>query len=104
MHHRFSMLAARVTSDVEAFRREFTHPLLLWTAESKTRTWQLQWMTDRGTGEPRPTARDPLVFEVKKGPHLPEDPAVSIGRTFNNDVVLDDPTVSRVHAFLRRDS
>jgi hypothetical protein len=105
MHYRFSVLAARLLADADAFRRDFPHPLLVWTVESNTRTWQLQWMTDRGTGEGRPTARDPLVLEVKKG----VDPSngfamgVTVGRTANNDVVIDDPTVSRFHAWFRRD-
>jgi hypothetical protein len=105
MHYRYSVLAARLLADPAKFHREFACPLLMWAVESSTRTWQLQWLTDRGTGDPRPSARDPVLFEVKKGdkPSNAFALGVTLGRTPNNDVVIDDPTVSRFHAYFQQD-
>jgi len=105
MNLRFSVIAAQLLADPIAFRRRITCLLLLWQVEPTKPSPALLWVTDRGTGQQRPTARDPMVLEVKK-PLKPLNGfamGVTVGRTHNNDVVIDDSTVSRFHAYFRQD-
>ena len=41
------------------------------------------------------------IYPLAKKPHAPFPDMITIGRTPNNDVVLKDATVSRLHAFFR---
>jgi hypothetical protein len=105
MNLRFSVIAAQLLADPLAFRRRITSPLLLWQVGQCNRSTALLWVTDRGTGQVRPTVRDPMVLEVKKAlkPRNGFAMGVTIGRTHNNDVVIEDSTVSRFHAYFRQD-
>jgi pSer/pThr/pTyr-binding forkhead associated (FHA) protein len=49
----------------------------------------------------RPSGRPFLILEGKRHINLAE-PAVSIGRALDNDVIIEDPRVSRHHAQLRQ--
>src|SRR5687768_10390090 len=53
----------------------------------------------------RPTAGDPLVFEIAKGTSKFNAFAmgVTVGRTTGNDIVIPDPSVSRFHAYFQQD-
>ncbi|MHB8874781.1 MAG: FHA domain-containing protein [Myxococcaceae bacterium] len=105
MNLRFSVIAAQLLADPIAFRRRITSPLLLWQVGSSKPSTALLWVTDRGTGQARPTVRDPMVLEVKKAlkPRNGFAMGVTVGRTQNNDVIIDDATVSRFHAYFRQD-
>ena len=43
------------------------------------------------------------VYPLAKKPGASFPDRITIGRTSNNDIVIDDPSVSRLHAYLRRD-
>ncbi|RMH38915.1 MAG: FHA domain-containing protein [Deltaproteobacteria bacterium] len=51
----------------------------------------------------RPAGRPRLaVFPLEKKPGAPFSDMITVGRTGNNDVVLNDVTVSRFHAYFKR--
>jgi hypothetical protein len=47
---------------------------------------------------------EPLVFPVVKNQENAFGRGITVGRTGNNDVVLDDGTVSRFHAWFQRET
>lgn len=59
--------------------------------------------TVTNAGPPTLGAHEPVVFPVVKSRTNAFGRGVTVGRTGNNDVVLDDGSVSRFHAWLARD-
>jgi FHA domain-containing protein len=55
----------------------------------------------RGTLKPSPAAPDLEIIEISKAPGNPYPDRISVGRARNCDVVLRDPSVSKLHAHLR---
>ena len=47
---------------------------------------------------------EPIVFPIVKNQENAFGRGITVGRTGNNDVVLDDGTVSRFHAWFQRES
>jgi len=83
-----------------------TVPGLLWEAPATTMTDSEHWeMTDAGQAMMRPRAGEPLIFMVEKGPatNNPFAMGVTVGRVESNDIVVDDGSVSRFHAWLQKD-
>ena len=81
-------------------------PGLLWEAPPTAMTDSGHWeMTDAGQAMKRPRTGEPLVFMVEKGTatNNPFAMGVTVGRVESNDVVVDDGSVSRFHAWLQRD-
>lgn len=82
-------------------------PALLWEAPPGATTEGGHWeMTDAGNMLTRPRAGEPLAFLVEKSANTASNPfamGVTIGRVESNDVVLDDGSVSRFHAWLQKD-
>lgn len=107
MGERFSDLTARYRSSPETMRRELADPVLVWEAappEEQKMEGDLIWKT--APGHKRKTGgKDPLVFQLKKG--LLKKNAfgigVTLGRTNNNDLVIDDASVSRFHCWFQID-
>lgn len=83
-----------------------TVPGLVWEAPTTKLTGSGHWeMTDAGQAMMRPRAGEPLIFMVEKGSatNNPFAMGVTVGRVESNDVVVDDGSVSRFHAWLQRD-
>ena len=82
-------------------------PGLVWEAPPTKLPDSGHWeMTDAGQAMMRPRAGEPLVFLVEKSATTTNNPfamGVTIGRVESNDVVVDDGSVSRFHAWLQRD-
>ena len=107
MGERLSALAARFQIAPKVVLAELTHPLLVWAsapAEAQKLEGDLIWKTDPGI-KVRRSAHDPLVFVLKKQPGISNAFAlgITVGRTGNNDIELDDPSVSRFHAWFQID-
>jgi hypothetical protein len=82
--------------------RALAVPVLLW--ESISRKTGDALATLPGVGATRPAAGEPLVFEVRKSLGMMNAIIeVSVGRPPNNDLVIDDESVSRFHAVFKRD-
>lgn len=59
--------------------------------------------TVTNAGPPTLGANEPVVFPVLKSRTNAFGRGITVGRTGNNDVVLDDGSVSRFHAWIARD-
>ena len=83
-----------------------TVPALVWEAPPTKLTDAGHWeMTDAGQAMKRPRTGEPLIFLVEKGTSTnnPFAMGVTVGRVESNDIVVDDGSVSRFHAWLQRD-
>ena len=103
MLHRLSTLASQLLVDREALLRTLDCPVLVWEAvpampASVART---EGLTQTGR-RPQARAMEPLVFEVRQRPRGgPSE--VTVGRSPECDIVLSEPTVSRMHARFRQE-
>ena len=97
--------ARRFLIDESATRQAHTFPVLIWESASPNEREPMLMQTRTGYFDRRPRAGDPLIFEVKKGASKTNAFAmgITIGRTENNDVPIDDDSVSRFHAWLEGD-
>lgn len=90
-------------TDEAKLRKEQAEPLLIWEMPGKEEH-QFLLGTQTGVITDKPRSGEPLVFEVKKSDKQNAFPmGVTIGRTDNNDIVIDDNSVSRFHAYLQKD-
>lgn len=66
---------------------------------------ELMWATQSGYVPQQPKGGDPLVFFLRKSGSRSNafGIGVTLGRTRNNDLTIDDPSVSRFHAYFQRD-
>ncbi|PZR04930.1 MAG: ABC transporter ATP-binding protein [Archangium gephyra] len=82
-------------------------PGLVWEAPpAANATEATPWdVTSAGQASSRPTSIDPLIFLVEKGTSTnnPFAMGVTVGRVESNDLVVDDGSVSRFHAWLQQD-
>lgn len=84
----------------------FPVPGLVWEAPPSGASEAGHWeATAAGQAPSRPTSADPLVFLVEKSGNTnnPFAMGVTIGRVESNDLVVDDASVSRFHAWLQQD-
>ncbi len=95
-------------SDKAGFAKKLTVPVLLWEANDALNPADEQWnrtesgISDRNT---RPRPGEPLVFELKKvaDKKNPFSMGVTLGRVDTNDIVIDDASISRFHAWFQDD-
>lgn len=81
-------------------------PSLVWEAPPTDAGVESSWqMTKTGSGLTRPTAGEAIVFTLEKAVSLvnPFPMGVTIGRVETNDVILEDGSVSRFHAWFQFD-
>ncbi|MBX7096784.1 MAG: FHA domain-containing protein [Myxococcaceae bacterium] len=80
-------------------------PKLVWTSTAEAPEDRYM-VTESGTRKRRPTASDPLVFELRKvqGKANPLTMGITVGRADTNDVVIDDVSISRFHAYFQQDA
>lgn len=99
-----SAYARQLSADRASFSALLDCPLLVWGAPSHADEAQL-FSTLTGPSLTRPSAAEPLVFLLRKSDSKSNAFAigVTVGRTENNDVVLDDNSVSRFHAYFLHD-
>ncbi|WP_224242553.1 FHA domain-containing protein [Hyalangium gracile] len=101
----FSMLTRTALRDPAGFIVQVRAPLLIWETPP-AQAHQLAWVTQPGSAPERSAASEPLIFEVRKGVHARPTGlgfGITVGRAANNDIMLDDPTVSRFHAAFQQD-
>ncbi len=101
---KFSVLASQFLDDPQAVRRAVCWPVLVWEEPPAAPGAIFTRRTEPGGVPRRPTAAEPLVLEVGRR-MLPFEPEhrISLGRTPENDIVVEDSTVSRIHASFRRE-
>ena len=95
-----SELVLRIRREPGA-RHTIECPVLLW--EAPATTGGEHWERTRGHTLSKPLAGDPKIFRVEKGVKANNAFAfgITLGRVDTNDLVIDDDSVSRFHAFLR---
>jgi hypothetical protein len=90
-----------------ARRKELDVPVLLWesphVSASKGQTLDL---TQTGPAGNLLFGGEPVVMPLRKGTSTTNAfvMGVTVGRTDNNDLVLNDPSVSRFHAYFMREA
>ncbi len=104
MADRLSELLRAQHLDPGASRRKPADVLLWWEAPRPKTSPELLWVTQTSYRLDAPGG-DPLVFRLEKqqGAKNAFALGVTLGRTPNNDVMVDDVSVSRFHAYFQRD-
>jgi pSer/pThr/pTyr-binding forkhead associated (FHA) protein len=64
---------------------------------------EYQFQTESGVGTPAPGKGAPYVLEVRKHKNNAFQRGITVGRTGNNDLIIDDGSVSRFHAWFQLD-
>lgn len=100
--HDVTRLGVKLLEDEAALTRTLLWPVLLWEAPPATKEAPLLLGTKRGERLTQPRAGKPLFFEVRKTAKNAFAEEIAVGRTANNDIAIDDNSVSRFHAYLLR--
>lgn len=96
--------ARRFITDPAGLRTAIDVPVLFWEAPPTDKP-DAAWMgTETGSSPIRPRAGEPLVLELRKGTAQgnPFAMGITVGRIDKNDLVVDDTSVSRFHAYFQR--
>lgn len=104
MLHRLSTLASRLLADRAALLRTLRWPVLVWESVPALPVSMLsraEGLTQAGR-KPQSRSVEPLVFEVRPRPRT-GSAEVTVGRSSECDIVLSEPTVSRIHARFREE-
>ena len=107
----FTFFATVRKHNAESFAKRFPEPMLLYLAtvatssDSKHATTHRMVVAElekkRGT-EASKAGLEQRVAAVKKTPRNPIASQISIGRGDDNDIVVEEPTVSKQHAFFEQ--
>jgi pSer/pThr/pTyr-binding forkhead associated (FHA) protein len=104
----FSDFARLYLADRANFAQRLSVPVLFWEAAEALNPPQEQWnRTESGVSArgARPRPGEPLVFELRKvtTKKNPFSMGVTLGRVDTNDIVIDDASISRFHAWFQND-
>jgi pSer/pThr/pTyr-binding forkhead associated (FHA) protein len=103
-------LASRFLGNRQGFAATLTAPALVWEGASSTtdedeREFRSQLTTAGPAPNPLETGETIVYFLQKDSRKQNAFPmAVTVGRLANNDIVLDQSSISRFHAYLQLDS
>lgn len=105
MGHRLSELIRSHYLDPKAWSPA---PVLVWhDAPPPRENPELLWVTQGNHRLDAPPAADPEILRVEKSSEAEKVNAfslgITLGRTPNNDVMIDDGSVSRFHAYFQQD-
>jgi pSer/pThr/pTyr-binding forkhead associated (FHA) protein len=102
----FSSYVRRFLSDRSAVVSELVNPVLLWEAAPDGKLEEPWLGTETGAHLLRPRRGEPVVFELKKKADKQNAFAmgVTVGRIDSNDIVIEDHSVSRFHAYFQKES
>lgn len=93
-------------SDQAAFKASVDYPVLLWQGTSQTgAAGNDVSATVVGITAARPRSGETLVYRVKNSPDksAPFVLGITLGRGRRNDLLIDDESISRFHAYFRHD-
>ncbi len=98
---------ARYAEDPKGLARALKYPVLLYEPAEEEDTErsisQRRFRTLSGVGSPEARAGIPVVLRVRKEKDNAFRRGVTLGRTSNNDIIIDDASVSRFHAWFQAD-
>jgi pSer/pThr/pTyr-binding forkhead associated (FHA) protein len=89
----------KMLEDEPRFVAQLKWPVLLWEAAPTNPEAPLMFATRAGERLTKPTASSAVFFEVKKSAKNAFAEEITVGRTGNNDIVIEDNSVSRFHAY-----
>ncbi len=103
MAFRFSVLASQFLYDRAVVLKSISWPVLVWESPPPRPDPHASLVrnTLSNIRLQRPVPAEPLVFELHK--HTPEVAEITLGRALECDVVIEDVTVSRLHACFHRE-
>ncbi len=102
----FSHYYRRYLTEPELLRKTLEGPLLYWETPATVQGDEVWMGTASGAQLKAPRAGEPVLFELKKFPGKANAFAmgVTVGRIDTNDVVIDDVSVSRFHAYFQKEA
>lgn len=100
---KFSVLASQFVRDRESVLKSVSWPVLVWESPPPRQDPHLRFAhsTVSNIRFQRPSLTEPLVLELRK--RTPESTEITLGRAPDCDVVIEDATVSRLHAVFRKE-
>jgi pSer/pThr/pTyr-binding forkhead associated (FHA) protein len=100
---RFSVLASQLLHDREAVLKAVSWPVLVWESPPPQKDPHLRFArsTLSNIQFSRPAISEPLVLELRQ--RTPKVEEVTLGRSPDCDIVIEDATVSRLHAVFRKE-
>ncbi len=102
---RLSAYAAQLKIDEAAARSLLRFPLLVWEDPGTLPAPTQGPRTVVGSKEIRRGLGEPAIYELRKAPDNSAGlTGITIGRTENNDIVIPDLSVSRLHGHFQRDA
>jgi len=107
MSESLTSYVTRYLDDPDALERSLRAPVLLFEPpedeDTETSISQRRFKTMSGVGKPILGMGEPIVLRVRKEKDNAFLRGVTLGRTSNNDMVIDDPSVSRFHSWFQVD-
>ena len=93
----------RYLNDPREFEKSLASPVLLFEARglADDSSAERELATGSGPGSPLVATGEPSVFLIKKRKDNAFPGGVTVGRTKNNDCVIDDASVSRFHCYFQ---
>lgn len=103
MELRFSVLASQFVRDRESVLKAVSWPVLVWESPPPRQDPHLRFAryTMSNIRVQLPAPAEPLVLELCK--RWPEHKEITLGRSPECDIVIEDATVSRLHAVFRKE-
>ncbi len=100
---RFSVLASQFIRDRESVLKTVFWPVLVWESPPPQQDPHLRFKrhTMSHLRFQRPPPTDSLILELRK--RAPERTEITLGRAPECDIVIEDATVSRLHAVFRKE-
>jgi hypothetical protein len=97
------VLASQFRYDREALLKAISWPVLVWESPPHRPDPHLGFArsTVSNIHSQRPSTSEPLVLELRK--RIPEEAEITLGRAPDCDIVIEDATVSRLHAVFRQE-
>ncbi len=98
----------RYLADPVGLEKDLKDPVLLYEPperdEEESTTGRRRLRTVSGVAGPLEFGGEPVVLVVRKAKDNAFQRGITVGRTSNNDLVLDDASVSRFHAWFQKDA
>lgn len=100
-----SQLAVAYWANPKKIRAQYDCPFLVWETSSRQHNEEIWMGTQTGGAMSAPRAGEPLVFPVLKAQKTTNafGMGITVGRTDANDIVVEDQSVSRFHAYFQHD-
>jgi hypothetical protein len=100
---KFSVMASQFVREREAVLKAVSWPVLVWESPPPRQDPHARFAryTLSNIRFQRPSPTEPLVLEFRK--RTSESMEITLGRAPDCDIVIEDPTVSRLHAVFRKE-